>query len=68
MSNSKFYAYNVYVGRYWNGHWFCAKRKDAVPVDATFWQRYDRLRFDAGREAPRNIILVRPNAKPLKRR
>lgn len=64
MSNSKFYAYNVYVGRYWNGHWFCAKRKDAVPLDSRFWD----FQYGLLPEQQRNIRLVRPNAKPLKRR
>lgn len=58
------YAYNVYTGRYWNGHWFCAKRKDAAPIDARF-ERY-LMRLDLRQMS--NLFVVRPNAKPLKRR
>lgn len=64
MSNKVYYAYNVYVGKFWNGHWFCAKRKDAVPVDAQFWQRYSQLLFFASR----NVVLFSPNAKLPKKR
>lgn len=62
MDTSKlYYAYNVYVGKFWNGHWFCAKRKDAVPVDSKFW---DQIRP----QHLRNLRWHSPNAKPLKRK
>ncbi len=64
MSNKVYYAYNVYVGKFWNGHWFCAKRKDAVPLDSRFWD----AQYGSLPEQQRNIHLVRPDVKPSKRR
>ena len=34
------YAYNVNVGKFWDGEWFTATRKYAAPVDARFWARF----------------------------
>lgn len=58
------YAYNVYTGRYWNGHWFCAKRKDAVPLDLRFDQYLVRREL----VQLNNLKIVRPNAKLPKKR
>lgn len=58
------YAYNVYTGRYWNGHWFCAKRKDAVALD----MRFERQLMNADIRQLTNLTVVRPNAKLPKKR
>lgn len=49
------FAYNVYIGKYWDGEWYTATRKFAVPINARFWSEHHVQHT--------NTLFVRPNVK-----
>lgn len=54
------YAYNVYVGKFWDGEWYTATRKYAVPIDL----RFEQSLVNADIRQLTNLIVVHPTSKP----